>query len=489
MTILTWSGFSKKQNSTKQPASAGTSHTVTLKAPTSLINPIFRLTGFNRSDNYLQFDGRYYFIDDIVQISNDVAEYHCSIDVLATYKTQIGNLSEYVTRSASASDGNIIDMMYPAKANPDTNNLLLQDLHDDFVAETEGFFVVGIVGVDAGKNASNAIQYYVFTPSQFCDLLAFMFSDTWLDQSEIDLTMETQKQLINPAQYLASCHWYPMSTPVSPAVIPNIHPVFGWWEAVDINASLLINRQGIYYDDNIALPSHPDIARGAYLNGEPYTKRTLTIYNFGTFDLPSGLMINSPSLNVAIYVDMYAGTGVLDVQCNGNHVAFITGEVGCEVPLAQIGSGLLGAISHTVGNLLTDASAPYAELLGSISNTVGIVAPEAAETINTLSGAAARITTGGAAIANGISQHFTKVNMIGGQGSNAVYQFVPVVNSIFSRPVPEDNAQHGRPLCQVKQLNTLSGYILCTGAEVDIAATQEEKDKIAAYLNSGFYYE
>jgi hypothetical protein len=89
-TITTYS-FSKKQNSTKVPTSSGTVHnTVLLKDPTSLIRPVFKLQGFNRTDNYVQWDSRYYFIDDIVQLTNDIAEYHCSVDALASWKTGIG---------------------------------------------------------------------------------------------------------------------------------------------------------------------------------------------------------------------------------------------------------------------------------------------------------------------------------------------------------------------------------------------------------------
>ena len=55
--------------------------------------------------------------------------------------------------------------------------------------------------------------------------------------------------------------------------------------------------------------------------------------------------------------------------------------------------------------------------------------------------------------------------------------------------VDEDLTEIGRPLCQVKKINTLSGYILCKNAECPIDGTREEQEKINAYLNSGFFYE
>ena len=55
--------------------------------------------------------------------------------------------------------------------------------------------------------------------------------------------------------------------------------------------------------------------------------------------------------------------------------------------------------------------------------------------------------------------------------------------------VDENLAEIGRPLCQTKQISTLSGYILCQNADAQITGTQDEADKINGYLNSGFFYE
>jgi len=53
----------------------------------------------------------------------------------------------------------------------------------------------------------------------------------------------------------------------------------------------------------------------------------------------------------------------------------------------------------------------------------------------------------------------------------------------------EDLSSRGRPLCQAKKLNTLSGYILCSDADPEIACTDTEAAAIRNYLNGGFYYE
>ena len=51
-----------------------------------------------------------------------------------------------------------------------------------------------------------------------------------------------------------------------------------------------------------------------------------------------------------------------------------------------------------------------------------------------------------------------------------------------------DNSHRGSPLCEVRQINTLSGYILCCDVELTIPCTAEESDRIKSYMEGGFFY-
>ena len=59
----------------------------------------------------------------------------------------------------------------------------------------------------------------------------------------------------------------------------------------------------------------------------------------------------------------------------------------------------------------------------------------------------------------------------------------------FMTVVDENLTEIGRPLCQTKQIKTLSGYILCQLADAQISGTADEAALINSYLNTGFYYE
>ena len=118
MKIQYWTAVLKEKNSTFQP-SHGTEIEVKLKENTSLMNPVFIITkNIHELIRYVYWvdTSRYYFVDDVVSVTNTISEVHCSVDVLATYKTYIGQSSQYVLRSASAFDTDIIDNLYPTKS-------------------------------------------------------------------------------------------------------------------------------------------------------------------------------------------------------------------------------------------------------------------------------------------------------------------------------------------------------------------------------------
>ena len=52
-----------------------------------------------------------------------------------------------------------------------------------------------------------------------------------------------------------------------------------------------------------------------------------------------------------------------------------------------------------------------------------------------------------------------------------------------------DNANHGSPLCEKTQINTLSGYVQTEGASLELAATEQERLAVLAQMDRGFFYE
>ena len=161
ITVILYS-FTKRENSTKQPTAAGTSFTCTMIDDTSLMNPVFKLSiATNPIGNnycYVSDFNRYYFITDISTHQN-FWYVSCTCDVLASFKTEIGNGTHYVLRAASSYDGDISDTVYPAKIaatcsqiQPATNLINWSEGHS---------YVLGVVGIAANSvNQVGSLVYY-----------------------------------------------------------------------------------------------------------------------------------------------------------------------------------------------------------------------------------------------------------------------------------------------------------------------------------------
>lgn len=446
MNITCYSGFSKKPNSTKQPT-GGTSKSVVLKQPTSVLNPIFIIEGYNLAWNYIQWGVRYYYVDDIVIVHNNIAEYHCSTDVMATYKNDIGASSQYVTRSATAYNPKVMDSKYPTLADTDEVITPLSNISQNFDVEN-GTIVIGL----KSKLGTQGVAYYAMNTTQFSSFISFLYSDLWLDASEIGTSL--QKMLVDPFDYIVSCNWYPFTITGTQT---NVY--FGFWDWTGQQAQR-INDAGRMrsFLHSGTLPSHPQVTRGTYLNASPFTRLSLDLYTFGQIALDPNRFLDDRSFVVNLIIDLYTGIGTCKVQSTTG-IVFETSAT-CSVPIQ-------------LSQVRTDLTRPI------ISTANAVVAYQTHNYIGM-----------SAAIVDAIKGNLPQISSIGAVGSQSAYYLnPPKIDSIFYRIVNEDLPQVGRPLCEVRTLSALSGYIECDNADLDTGASPSEKDTIINYLNSGFYYE
>ena len=451
--------FSKKMNSTAQPSGSGTQLTVTLKENTSVLNPHFLVHNYNFAHNYVKWGNRFYFVDDIISISNGMAEYVCRTDVLATYKNDIGSSSQYVTRSASSFDGDIVDMLYATECDiTQTANGAAQA--PDWSTDIDsGCFVLGVMGKDAGQNGG-AVTYYAVKPSAVQAITTYLMDPQNLNVS--DISDDLLKCIFNPMQYIVSCLWFPFS------LIMGSDPIHvGWWTIATPSGTCAELSDAIYTRNiSFNIPKHPQAAsRGNYLNMPPFSRYMLNAGPWGIIPIENGLLLDDNSLDCFMNVDLYTGTGRFSIVGSQalTYVQEFVAQIGVPVQLGQnmLNQGALSNVLSGAGGFIGGAiSGNIAQMLG--SGTAAIVsAAELSQSVPATVGS------------NGSLNFNTQFNLIG----------------MFYKVVDDDNVQHGRPLCKVKTLNTLSGYILCENADLSSAASPIEKDAIVSYMNSGFYYE
>ena len=474
MTATFWSNFSKRNNSTKQPSGTGTSYTVYLKDNVSVLAPVFRIEGIDLTVTYCQWNGRYYFVRDIVLSNNAIYEVHCEIDPMATWKSAIGSSSQYVLRSASQSDGTIVDGFYPTKKIPSMKQKAANNTLPWATSVNGGYYVVGVIsgsdstGGHAGTISQGVVQYYMMSPSSFNSFAQQVFTDAnWTSFSTQD------RYIFNPIQYISSVMWFPFAAPVYAQPRQSIK--LGW---ETITCVALIITDPIRIDQfQFVIDNHPQTSRGTYLNSPPFSEYTLMFEPFGSVELDGNILAHRssqyPDLYARMETDFISGRARLIVSVittDSVNYKFAVREIqfGVNIQLAQIAANRLGLVENLVG---TAVGAGAALLSG---NVVGAITGVTSGIVSAYQTAAPRTQSTG--------HNDSMLNIVSTSTEPYLYE-------VFHHIVDEDNADCGRPLCQKKTISSLSGYILCANAEISIAGLPSERDQIVSYMDSGFFYE
>ena len=476
MTAKFWT-FSKIQNSTAQPSGAGTQYTVYLKGPCSVMSPVFLIEGIDTSLNYCEWNGRYYFVTDMILSNNSIYEVRCSVDALATWKTEIGTSSQYILRSASDYDGQIVDGFYPTKKMPVLDRIAPTSSPSWASDLNAGHYIVGIIsgsdatGGDSSTIQQGCVQYYHMTATDFNLFAQKVFTDAnWTNFSTPD------RYSFNPIQYVCSVMWFPFAPSISSTPVASLKV---GWETFSLQCDRIkdpINTQGYTFQ----LSDHPQAAtRGNYLKCAPFSEYILSFPPFADVEIDGNILqLNASvtnSITVEIQTDFISGRSVMIVTMVTNitpleHYIFARREVqlGVNIQLAQIAANRIG--------LLQDGLSGAASVIGNLvtGNIVGTIASAASGIMAAYQTAQPRVLSNGSNDSLlALLQRYTD----------------PYVYEIFHEIVDEDNTNHGRPLCQVKQISTLSGYVMCANAEISIDGFPEEREQIMSLMNSGFFYE
>lgn len=452
--------FSKKDNSTKQPSGGATSLSCEILQPSSILTPYLEINSVIANPSslnyaYISTYGRYYWVTDW---SYDKGFWICrlEVDVLATYKTQIGSSTQYVVRAASAYNLTITDTKYPALSYSQITNVPFDSLHTAFT--NGGSFVLGVS--NGSTVESGGVTYYVLNYLNMTRLMAFLFGGTWMDAT--DITTALQKELINPMQYIDSLRWYPFdigsNTDIHLDDNQNLVK-FGFWDS-DVYAPIVLAADSVVpFAQQIDIPSHPQVSRGTYLNGAPYTRMLLDCYGFGQVPIDTSIFAGSNHLTLSIGVDIISGVGRMCLYSGTTPKLFYKqyAPIGVDMKISQMSQGLIGMGAQLLSGAV---AASYGNYLGF-----------------------------GAGVVSAIESMMPQITSSGTVGSKAAYTNAPMlIISRYSLPA-EDITNLGRPLCSAVAINTLSGYVQCENVEIDLNATYNEMTQIRSFLESGFFYE
>ena len=449
MEIKLYQNFSKRADSTAQPSGTPTTKTVQLKQETSIESPVFILSGFDVTCNYVYVPtwNRYYFVSDWKKGNNDLYAIECTLDHLATYKTEIGNYTAFVERTSDSSkyDTSIYDGAISCS----------EKIVATSQAETELFSRGGVI-VCRVLNTSG-ICTYIGSMSNFSDL--FDPNIGTITPSTVEEAIENLLlyMVCDPPSYVIDVYFLPIPLSLLTPHCGTAPVVSGWYSASGsgaylwtsstpyINGSISVAKPAAYYSD----------FRGG---NEAFSKYSIYIPSVGECPLPAAIMDKALTLNWG--ADVYTGDLTFNLLAGGSLIATYNGNV--KSPLKT-----------------------------------GSMIPSAGAVISSAAGVVTGVATGnplaiGASVVNAAQNIIGAVPSLGGsQGSCASFLLNNKVTvtqmNCASADIPVSVV--GRPCCKNLQLSTVSGYIKCAGANIVIPGTITEKNLVNNSLNSGFYYE
>lgn len=462
MQLKLWKNFSKRKNSTKRPADASaTVLDVKLKQATSIEKPVFILQSNEYEYNYAYALGHYYFINDIVSISNDLIEIHCSQDLLATYKSEVQATTAFVEYSTSLYNEHIND--------PRIVTLNTSTFHSltgaTALFDNTGYYLVSAVG-RGQYNCPGFARYYVLTAAELSGLSATLMNAG-------DSVLESlAKRFTSPYDAIISCKWLPFdrSTIVESRGTATDNIQLGDF-GTGRSGYVIENPAPFQAVTNFGLSTTMELIQPYFKRVAPYSKMTAFLPYFGNIELPILPFLKDNAISFNYGIDFITGDVVVNI-CTSNTneiIASYNYNVAVDCPVAQV-SDNSGSILSAVGSIATNAA--LMGVTGGSAATLGV----AAGVVN----AGMETITRQPSIKGSISGRSFMMN-----GTNTIID-IETLDTIH--PDTLLNVQ-GRSYMQVTSLSNLIGYVKTANASVSMGGLGNDRDELNRLLDAGIYIE
>lgn len=536
--------FTKKLNSTGQPPIATpalTASAVVLKAPTNVMKPVLELAGVSWANaktytylNYAYIEDfrRYYWVHNWHFVN---AKLVCDleVDVLATYKAQIEASTQFVLRSASHYDGNIVDTKYPVKATEPSITAGYYNYNPLLPApNADGVVVVGIV--NQSGSVTGCVTYYVMGIYAFSELCTKLFNlSTQWGSGGTDIAEGIKKAITDPFQYFVSAVWLPYS--VSDFTVRNLATqtaaVYVGYDIIQLSnqAYQFLDKIEIAFTNLIrfSLPYHPQSnARGNYMNFAPYSRYYLSFYPFTALSELDASSFGGGDFLYAVYtVDLRTGKGICSIckDYSGSDTTYYSdlqpsqiirsyeAQVGVNIPIAAIHTALPTSIADMIPMAVTGAatavqqSGGFAQTLkkiwatssNAVANLIGASENEKQAAFDIIG--AQPFNAGDVSnIAQGAFAAKSTCEINGSQGTMSFNQHMPIAFwGEFVDATDDAVALYGRPLCKYRRLvpadgsDPMRGFICCDNPVIAApsGAYPSEIAEIENQLATGLFLE
>lgn len=462
MKLKYWTNFSKRKNSTLRPNDLqATEIDIRLKDDCSVINPVIQSSTIPIDANYFYIPdfGRYYFLDNTERTSQQLKDHSTEVDVLATYKPQIGATSAYIAYSSTGYDIWKLDTRTPVKATKTVKHASA----DPAIFSSSGCFVLTCVSDGA---ATGATAQFVLTTSNFRALTTKLFTDQTLQDA-------ITKYMNSPFDSVVGCRWVPFAYDEIPGTSGTI--LFGGVDT-GVSAKMLSSAPLRSAPAALTIPWEYNDFRRA----EPYTSISLWLPGYGYTSLNASDVVSQTSIKVDFMCDCGTGNILYRVFNSDSSQLYTSGsyDASVSIPVSSITMNAGGVVNGLMG---VGGSAAGALASGLAGNALGAAA-----------GLGGVLSTGFSTV---LAANQRVASTRGSQSGRAIFG-AGVSCGIYTFSVDTEDvddaayiARWGRPVGVTHAISNHSGYVQCEGASCNMPGTAVEKDRVNSYLNSGFFYE
>lgn len=460
MNITLYASFNKRYNSTLRP-SGGTVVTVVLKEETSLEKPSFLISNVNWNWNYCSWAGRYYYVTDIISEGNNLFRVDCVLDVLATYKNEIGSYTAYVARSASAYDPTVKDTLYPSKVDVSRQIVTHGNLAGMFTDSLyDGTYLLGAFG-----KGGSGMSIYAMPPTSFYGLVNAIFpatSDDWATYLSGSFSSALNGGVTNVLNYITFIRWIPIDWTTFHNAIPMTSGMV-YLGGMSCGFSATYCRGTLTYDTGnltFTVPQYYTNNRGDWQELEPYASYSLQAGPWGTIQMDGRQIVTDRLFYVRIRINVLSGIGTLILyNKDGGVIGQYETTLVFDVKAAGGGTNIIGVAGGLIQSAVSAAAGDVVGATAGIASSAAAAIPKAAQMGGNSSGISPMLTSNFA------------------------------LNCDYWTPADEDITEFGRPLMQYVQISTLSGYVQCYGASCPLTGREADRQAVNTFLNNGFFYE
>lgn len=438
---VTFYTHDKRNNSTLRPTGEGETITGNLNDVCDIVNPsiLFHQGPHITLHNYAYIPKfkRYYFITNWSwQLGLWRAD--LEVDVLASWKDEIGEQTHYITRSSAASNGNVVDNLFPIL--PSVG--ILRSAGDRLFSVRGKYYIIQYTG-------ENGVNCDWISGADFTALCAAL----WLEWDSIEGMTDLYYAALDPMQYLLGVQQTPAPydffehTGAGEIALGGVKTGI---TGIHLTGATITSR-------TCSVPKHPGATARPWLKSSPYSEYSIYIPGCGWIPLSANDLYNADSVTVNVQGEPFSGTLRADVVVQGATIASATGRCSNPWSLSSSSPNIGGVASGLTSTAVNAVKGNFVGMLGGIGSTVGACMPT--------------VTTNG-----------------GTGGSIGLEEQIQLVMK-YQNAATDNNEEHGRPLMAKRQIKTLGGYIQCDSADFEGPALRMERIKIDAFLNGGFYYE